>query len=235
MRPVNKGDSPYQAIKSYGDALPYLKKRLGAYCSYCEQPIDHVPEVEHLISKTRGGDETAWENLLLGCKYCNTRKANTTSLENWTEYLWPNRDNTAMAYTYQNGFPRVNQALLEIDPDGDFYKKAQNLYDLVGLDHVTTEKDKDNRFVLRNAAYTIATAFLEDWEEAKKRQDSFLLEICKKHIEVVALKYGFFSVWMTTFSNEPEILQMLIEKFPNTRKECFDERGNCRFDASFLH
>ena len=78
MRPVNKGDSPYQKIKSYGDALPYLEKRLGIYCSFCEMRINHVPEVEHVASKTRGGDLTAWNNLLLGCKYCNSRKSNKT-------------------------------------------------------------------------------------------------------------------------------------------------------------
>lgn len=47
MRPVNKGESPYQEIDDYSEALPYLEKQLGAYCSYCEFPIKHVPEVEH--------------------------------------------------------------------------------------------------------------------------------------------------------------------------------------------
>ena len=76
MRPVNKGDSPYQKIKSYGDALPYLEKRLGIYCSFCEMRINHVPEVEHVASKTLGGDLTAWNNLLLGCKQRCTRGTN---------------------------------------------------------------------------------------------------------------------------------------------------------------
>lgn len=44
------------------------------YCSYCEFPIPHVPEVEHVVSKSKGGDLTDWNNLNLGCKYCNTRK-----------------------------------------------------------------------------------------------------------------------------------------------------------------
>lgn len=51
MRPVNKGKSPYQKINDYSEALPYLEKRLGGYCSYCEFPIKHVPEVEHIASK----------------------------------------------------------------------------------------------------------------------------------------------------------------------------------------
>lgn len=33
-------------------------------------------------------------------------------------------------------------------------------------------------------------------------------------------------MWMTVFSEESEILLMLIEKFPNTRKEYFDKTGH---------
>ena len=43
-------------------------------------------------------NRTDWNNLLLGCKYCNTRKGKKTSLEDVDEYIWPDRDNTALAY-----------------------------------------------------------------------------------------------------------------------------------------
>ena len=36
MRPVDKGESPYNTIKKYQDALPYLGEKIGYYCSYCE-------------------------------------------------------------------------------------------------------------------------------------------------------------------------------------------------------
>lgn len=75
MRAIDKGGSPYKEIDEYQDAIPYLEKKIGLYCSYCEMSIKHVPEVEHKISRKNGGDWTAWSNLLLGCKYCNTRKA----------------------------------------------------------------------------------------------------------------------------------------------------------------
>ena len=157
MRPVNKGKSPYQKINDYSEALPYLEKRLGGYCSYCEFPIKHVPEVEHIASKAKGGDRTDWNNLLLGCKYCNTRKGKTTSPEDVDEYIWPDRDNTALAYTYRNGVPEVNEKkLLEVDSTGKFYRKAKKLFDLVQLDHVPNEKEKDRRFLERNRAFQIA-------------------------------------------------------------------------------
>lgn len=47
MRPVDKGESPSKKIKKYQDALPHLEAKIGSYCSYCEMPINHVPEVEH--------------------------------------------------------------------------------------------------------------------------------------------------------------------------------------------
>lgn len=78
MRPVDKGESPYEKIDKYQDALPYLEDKIGLYCSYCEMPIKHVPEVEHVVSKSKGGDLTAWENLNLGCMQI-TLKRNASS------------------------------------------------------------------------------------------------------------------------------------------------------------
>ena len=47
MRAIDKGGSPYKEIDEYQDAIPYLEKKIGLYCSYCEMSIKHVPEVEH--------------------------------------------------------------------------------------------------------------------------------------------------------------------------------------------
>ena len=107
MRPINKGNSPYNTIKSYPEALPYLEERIGLYCSYCELPIFHVPEVEHVVSKSRGGNRTEWDNLLLGCKYCNTRKGNAVGPENKETFLWPDENNTALVYSYEDGIATV--------------------------------------------------------------------------------------------------------------------------------
>lgn len=51
MRPIDKGESPYEAIREYQEAEPYLSSRIGRYCSFCELPIFHVPEVEHKEGK----------------------------------------------------------------------------------------------------------------------------------------------------------------------------------------
>ena len=106
MRAIDKGGSPYKEIDEYQDAIPYLEKKIGLYCSYCEMSIKHVPEVEHKISRKNGGDRRAWSNLLLGCKYCNTRKAAKITPQNVGEYLWPDSDNTAVAFPIRMGFQR---------------------------------------------------------------------------------------------------------------------------------
>jgi len=224
MRPVDKGDSPYEKIDKYQDALPYLEEKIGLYCSYCEMPIRHVPEVEHVVSKSNGGELTAWENLNLGCKYCNSRKSSKTTPDNKNDYLWPDEDNTAIAYLYTNGFPMVNKDVLnKLDTTGMYFQKAQNTYDLVELGKIPGIGDKDRRFAERNATYYKARRSLENWQHVKDAPEQFRNDM-KDQIIMTATADGFFSVWMTVFSDEPQILLALIDRFPGTRRECYDEQ-----------
>ncbi|SFR87673.1 HNH endonuclease signature motif containing protein [Anaeromicropila populeti] len=88
MRPVNKGKSPYTSIGDYHDAEPFLGSTIGYFCSYCEFPIIHVPEVEHKESKNSGGALTDWDNLLFGCKYCNARKKEKVKKGEHDKWIW---------------------------------------------------------------------------------------------------------------------------------------------------
>lgn len=45
---------------------------------------------------------------------------------------------------------------------------------------------------------------------------------------MTALGDGFYSVWMTVFANEPQILLALIDGFAGTNKNCYDEEGNVK-------
>ena len=228
MRPVDKGESPYEKINKYQDALPYLEEKIGLYCSYCEMPIKHVPEIEHVVSKSKGGDLTAWKNLNLGCKYCNSRKSSQTTPDNKTDYLWPDEDNTAIAYLYTNGFPMVNKDVLnELDTTGMYFKKAQNTYDLVELGWIPEKGDKDRRFAERNSAYYKAKSSLKNWKHVKDAPEWFQNDM-KEQIIMTATADGFFSVWMTVFSDEPQILLALLDQFPGTRRGCYDEQGKVK-------
>lgn len=230
MRPVDKGESPYTSIEDYSEALPYLEEAIGMYCSYCELPISHVPEIEHVCAKSKGGSLTDWDNLLLGCKYCNTRKGIKVTPDNVGDFLWPDKDNTALAYTYLGGSPKINQAVLEqIDPTGRRLSQAQNLFKLVGLDHVPDLGEKDRRHHNRNRAYEWAMEALKDWKKIKydtPNNTPEQMEPLKRQIIRNAQGQGFFSVWMTVFAEEPDVLDALIEGFSGTNRFFFDERNH---------
>lgn len=230
MRPIDKGESPYETIAEYQDAIPHLEKRIGLYCSYCEMPIIHVPEVEHMISRKRGGDRTAWSNLLLGCKYCNTRKSAKITPQNAVEYLWPDADNTAVAFSYMHGIPKVNEeALSVLDPTGACCEKAKNTYEMVDLGNMPDiqKGDKDRRASKRIAALDMASRSLDNWHHVKDAPEQFKNDM-KKQIVVTAKAVGFFSVWMTVFADEPQMLQALIENFPGTDRAYYDEDGKIK-------
>lgn len=219
MRPVHKGDSPYEEIPSYGHALPYLENRIGSYCSYCEFPLHHVPEVEHVVSKSTNPElQTTWTNLLLGCKYCNSRKNANVNLGNVEDYLWPDRYNTALAFTYDFGVPQINKALLlQCDNSGSAFQKAENLFSLVKLGNKT-----DRRTRKRNEVYETAKRSLERWKRVPA-------EDMKAQIVETAAASGFFSVWTTVFSQEPEMLKAFIQAFAGTEQSFFDENGRPAF------
>ena len=68
--------------------------------------------------------------------------------ENKKNYLWPDEDNTAIAYSYINGIPKVNEELLiKLDSTGDYLKRARNTYNLVGLGNLPMGKDRDRRTI----------------------------------------------------------------------------------------
>lgn len=225
MRPLNKGKSPYEMIQKYADARDYLEAAIGPYCAYCEMPINHAPEVEHVAAKSRGGAWTDWDNLLLGCKYCNTRKGNRVSSGDVENYMWPDRDNTALAYRYDGGVPSVNAGTLQaLDPTGVQLSKARNLFELVKLDNVPSPGQRDRRFRERNRAYEMALQSLELWQSVKHRHLESQNAI-RQQILLTARACGFFSIWMTVFEGEPMMLNGLIETFPGTHRDCFDELG----------
>ena len=222
MRPVDKGTSPYVSIKSYGDALPYLEKSIGCYCSYCEMSINHAPEIEHIFAKNEGGSLTDWNNLLLACKYCNTRKGTIIGKELSDVWIWPDKDNTVLAFLYDDGIPRLNEAYLKAIGEVTFNKASRVFTDLK-LDNIPTPKGKDRRWSSRIDAHGKAIISLESWLKAKPTE---LRQCMKNNIKLLATSTGFFSIWMKVFSDENEIKMMLIDAFLGTDRNCFDVNGN---------
>lgn len=220
MRPINKGEAPSKKFKQYKDVEPYLEARIGAYCSYCELPLHHAPEVEHKESKSCGGDLTAWENLLLSCKYCNTRKGAIVAAGEAGNYLWPDQDDTFHVFSYEQSIPRLNEAYLTTQ-DPVVRQRAENLFKLVQLDHVPgCIKDKDRRNKCRNEAMNCARISKQGLQSMANEEDR---RIYREQILLLAKFSGFFSVWMTIFHDDSETMKALIQAFPGTERRFFVE------------
>lgn len=216
MRPVNKGEAPDKVFKKYQEAEPYLEERLGAYCSFCEFPINHVPEVEHKEAKARGGEVLAWENLLLSCKYCNTRKSTVVAKGDKGKYLWPDEDDTFRVFSYETDIPKLNEDYLQRQ-ERNVKEKAENLFRLLKLDNIPiTPAVKDRRYTTRNEARNYALASKLGWDKVKgsvQRQEYL------EQIEMLAKSSGFFSVWMDVFKGDMEVNAMLLKAFKGTKVE----------------
>lgn len=223
MRPVDKGDSPYDSISHYSEALSYLEAKIGIYCSYCEMPIKNAPHVEHKESKNSGGALIDWKNLLLSCVYCNSRKLEQIKSGQANSCIWPDSDNTFLAYSYENGMPSLNDMYL-MSLGQLIYDKAKKLFDIVVLDNMPLNpKDKDRRWKHRMEAFGIASDLYKDWIEVKNT--------AYKHKTIQSIKYnannsGFFSIWMMVFKNEVEIKNTLIQAFTGTARCCYDTDCN---------
>lgn len=232
MRPVDKGNSPYSEIDEYQEAEPYLEKRIGAYCSFCEMPIYNAPAVEHKESKNSGGALTDWDNLLLGCVYCNSRKGEKIKKGDLNRWIWPDCHNTFLAFTYKDALPGLNEKYLQT-LDAAVYDRARRIFEDLALDYcpgmeeteTTLKKDrkvKDKRWMRRINTFNVAMEARQIWLKYKGKQGE---KEQLKNIVNQAKGYGFFSVWMTVFEEEVSVRNALVQAFPGTNRSCFDDKG----------
>lgn len=215
MRPVVKGEAPEAVFQKYSDAEPYLEERLGCYCSFCEFHISHAPEVEHREAKSAGGETLAWENLLLSCKYCNTRKGTIVKAGDKSKYLWPDENDTFHVFNYEEDIPRLDEPYLKLHPE--LRGRAEALLHLVKLDNIPrSPKEKDRRYRERSEARNSAIHSKKDWDYIKHTEyaDAYL-----EQMMILAVNTGFFSVWMSIFQTDKKVKDSLIQAFKGTRRE----------------
>lgn len=215
MRPIEKGKNS-RTFKEYKEAKGDLIDRLGEYCSYCERRLPASLAVEHVQPKSLHPELLLkWENFLLACANCNSHKlAKDIRLE---DYLWPDTENTFLAFVYhEGGRITVNDKL-----DDRQKKCAQNILALVELQKqpgADDPKRNDMRWNQRKQAWDTATDSLADL----LKEDT---ESLRKSIVRLAAASGHWSIWMTVFKDDSDMLQRFIKKFPGTSEECFDNKG----------
>lgn len=65
---------PLSKIMSHRPSKTMIYKRDNNSCQYCGSTRNLT--IDHIIPKCRGGEDT-WENLVVACGPCNTKKGNT--------------------------------------------------------------------------------------------------------------------------------------------------------------
>ena len=200
---------------NYGDAKFPLIGNIGHYCSYCEgsEKISTL-DVEHLTAKSKGGEETAWENFLLCCKICNSNKG--TKLID-ADLHWPHLNNTFYSYIYdETGRIRVNDNMPALSK-----VRAQKLLDLTQLQRYpqtgNSPSPKDFRWNYRYEAWNKASRFKELYLKGSITEDDIIS---------YAQCTGQWSIWFTVFKGIDPVRRRLISDFPGTCASCFDEKNH---------
>jgi hypothetical protein len=213
MRAIDKGAAPRQ-YSQYNDAKRDLIDRTGPFCAYCELPIRDLGYIDHVHPQSKGGAASDWDNFLLSCFFCNLVKSDRNLGRDG--YLWPDRDNTDLAFGYAQEFAvRPASSLNE-----EQRAAAQKLIDLAGLDRTAASSTRqDMRWRSRNEAWKKAQEMYEAWQ--KRENQRGLL----KAIPMIAHATGYYSIWATVFAQEPRLLAAMQSRFPNTYNQV-DEAGN---------
>lgn len=217
MRPVNKGTAP-KTYSNYKNARNDLASQIGWYCSYCEMPVKNMIEVEHIVPVNQGGFELEWENFLLSCRYCNGIKSDNNTSRNG--FFWPDINNPLLFLLY-TPFNSVEVTTTQLSPDN--LQIARATIQLTGIDrHLSSlnqPTEADSRWRHRDDAWMIAARSYDNW--IKVPTDEMLVQVI-----LTAQGTGFFSVWIIIFENELRIKDALINAFPGTALDCFDEDYN---------
>ena len=168
MRCVDKGTAP-DIYTYYKAARNDLGNRIGWICSYCEMPVKNMIEVEHVHPIANGGEELSWDNFLLSCRYCNGAKLNRNISR--AGYLWPDTDNTMLAFEYSE----TNIVAPKAGLPEQITAMAQNTIDLMGLNRhpgLANEPTKaDTRWINRIEVLGIIEDSYKDW--IKNRSAAF--------------------------------------------------------------
>lgn len=223
MRPIERGSRPLnpdgtvRTFREYQDARADLIARLGEYCSYCEMQLDADLAVEHVQPKDGPGARADlaldWDNFLLGCRNCNSRKSKKAIT--LTDYYWPDSDNTLRMLEYSVG--GIVRPHPNLSPDQQ--ARALRTIQLVRLDYVPTQHDpqvKDRRWNNRREAWDMA-------ERARSRLAAHDTERMREQIVETAQAKGYWSIWMTVFADDPDMRRRLIAAFLGTATTCFDD------------
>lgn len=225
MKPVNKGPAP-KRYSAYSEAKPDLVEKLGPFCSYCEAYGSPTAlDVEHIYPRgAHPARERQWENFLLSCKSCNSKKnarlgsGRQRSLH--TRFLWPHLDNTARAFQYS--------ASGAVSPATGLSKQNQGLaVETISMIGFMSSPGAAAAYAARSTPYTGVSIREDIWRQAESIKKNYVAHASAefaKTLAGLAANVGYFSVWMEVFHDRPEFRNELIAAFKADR-QCFDAQS----------
>jgi len=234
MRPLDKGACPKvgtanKVVTEYGKWRRDLIDRIGYYCAYCNMPLSHQLQVEHVVAKVpvagaSAGGMLDWDNMLLACGPCNNAKGNTPS--NGTLHYLPESHNTHLPFRTITHPVHTKAAIIDTAHGltASQLQKATDTISLLGLDQYDPrDKIVDLRWMKRNAAIQIAQHQYKLYQLAQGNPN-FNAVTAATYIVSAAHACGFFSIWYDVFANEPEVMRQLTNNsiIPGTATLCFD-------------
>ncbi len=209
MRPILRGGNPgFKKVAENPDVREKLKERMGAYCAYCERPLEEG-EIEHIQAKSQFPELLhEWKNCLLACGSCNKRKSSKKL--NPHQVVLPDRDNSFFALNYfSDGYVEANEKIHAMT-------ETENLLKILNLNQVKSGLPK-RRLAVWHKALTIKTQ-LNTIPNMRQAMIPLIVDL--------AVATGFFSIWMAVFNDDNEIVLKLIDAFPSTRSSgCFTIEG----------
>ena len=157
---------------------------------------------EHWLTELKN----SWINFLLACVNCNSCKG--AKAVDFEALLFPDRDNTFIAYQYEDdGTISISTVLSEQQN-----QLAINTLELLGLDKPKQTYLDDNEQLValdrasqRMEVIAVAQYSLQLFVESNES------EPMQNAITQTALGYGFFSIWVKVFDNYPQMKIKLIK------------------------
>jgi hypothetical protein len=232
MRPIDKGPCPQEngvdkMVSTYQAWRKDLIERIGYYCAYCNMPLSHNLNVEHVVPKNPQpdmpqGSVLDWQNMLIACGPCNLAKSNKPC--DPILYYLPENHNGLLPFVHVSPVT-LNNSLL-IAPKQVSSNFGQHAHDkalrtilLFGWNNAVNG-GRDLRSVKRKDAHNTAISTFELYQDSKKFDE----QKASLHVATIAKSTGFFAVWFEVFGNEPSVLKCLADPliFPGIVPHCFD-------------
>lgn len=242
MRPLDKGACPVDnngipiSVTEYGNWRTHLINRIGYYCVYCNIPLSHSLEVEHVKPKNPpvghvAGNMLDWDNMLIACGPCNNAKGNNPI--DLDRLYFPETHNTLLPFDYEIDNVNPEHAIVAASNglDNNQKQKAIDTIALTKLDNIDSrDKVVDIRTIKRKDAMLMVQQSYLLYQHIKAKEPNDIPRTAN-FLAMVAKGYGFFGHWFRIFRNEPEVIRALLNNntIPGTASECFDPNNGYAF------